>query len=53
MRYIMRDFIIDLIATIPFSYLRVTDNDTTLELLQLLKLLRLRKLLITMNASAI
>lgn len=53
MRYIMRDFIIDLIATIPFSYLQVTDNDTTLELLQLLKLLRLRKLLITMNASAI
>ena len=49
----MRDFVIDLIATIPFYYLKVTDNEQTLELLQLLKLLRLRKLLVTMNASAI
>lgn len=49
----MRDFFIDLLATIPFNQLAVTEDKQMLELLQLLRLLRLRKLMVSMNTSAI
>jgi hypothetical protein len=47
------NFIVDLIATIPFRYLKLTKNHMILDLFQLLKLLRLKKLLAHLSYRAL
>jgi hypothetical protein len=44
-RYLVSEFIYDFVATIPLRYMNVSSDEDTLKLLQLLRLLRLRKLL--------
>ncbi len=52
-RYLKTNFIVDLIATIPFRYLKLTKNPMILDLFQLLKLLRLKKLLAHLSYRAL
>lgn len=52
-RYLKTNFIVDLIATIPFRYLKLTKNHMILDLFQLLKLLRLKKLLAHLSYRAL
>jgi len=50
-RYLKRFFIIDFLATVPLRYMMLTDDPDTLQLFQLLKLLRLPKLQSVMDTK--
>ena len=52
-RYLRTNFIIDLLATIPFRYMHLTKNPMYLDLFQLLKLLRLKKLVAHLSYRAL